>query len=197
MITFNKTHKFYFYITFIFLFLFISCKYHHGNNTKKKEHIKNSTKKNVDSKTSVEKENLNLSELSLKTGISMTGNENVLLYQTISEWLGTPYKYGGKDKNGIDCSGFVIIVYTKVYNYNLNNSSFKMLNDTKAIEKSNLQEGDLVFFKTYKDEVSHVGIYLKDNKFVHASSSKGVLISDLNEDYWLKTYYIAGRVNLK
>lgn len=177
----------------ILLFTFLnSCKTHKTNKIEKIKNIGNKTEEIANSEKN--KNSLILNTLTEKTGVVLDGSENILLYKTISEWMGTPHKLGGYNKTGIDCSAFVIEVFAQVYGYNLNRSSYEMLNNVDTINKQNLKEGDLIFFKTYKNRVSHVGIYLKNNKFVHASSSKGVIISDLNEEYWLINYYLAGRV---
>ncbi len=126
--------------------------------------------------------------------INIEASDNLHLYMLISQWYGVPHKLAGRDKNGIDCSAFVLMVYSKVYNYNLNRTSQQMINDVRIIRKNQLTEGDLVFFKTSGNRISHVGIYLKDNKFVHVSSSRGVTISKLDDAYWARTFHAAGRV---
>lgn len=118
------------------------------------------------------------------------------LYSFISDWYGTPYKYGGCDKGGVDCSCFTGILLKKVYGVTVGRNSSLMHKEAEHIKTSHLREGDLLFFKVGTKEVSHVGVYLKDNKFVHASTSKGVMINDLNETYYKKYYYEAGRVKL-
>ena len=116
-------------------------------------------------------------------------------YSTINEWIGTPYRYSGDSKKGIDCSGFVGMVYKTVFDVNLAQSSADMYNtDVKPKSKSNLQTGDLVFFCIRKKRVSHVGVYIGDNKFAHASVQQGVIISDLDEPYYKKYFYKAGTV---
>jgi len=117
------------------------------------------------------------------------------LYEFIAEWYGVPYKYGECSKNGIDCSGFVNLLYQKVYHKTLErNSNDIFQKQCKKINKNDLKEGDLVFFKVDSKEISHVGVYLRNNKFVHASTKKGVMISDLNEPYFQKHFYAFGRL---
>lgn len=128
------------------------------------------------------------------TGIEIDSDANIQLYDMLIQWLGVPHRLGGTDKNGIDCSALVKHIFSEVYNYDLNRSSYEMLRDVKTIRKQQLKEGDLVFFTTVRNRVSHVGIYLKDNKFVHASSSRGVIISSMEETYWQRTFHSAGRV---
>ncbi len=131
---------------------------------------------------------------SKKLGVNLSGKENKKLIKTISEWKGTPYKYGGTSKSGTDCSGFVSSVYKTVYGKKLHRSSRDMYQyDVNKISKKNLKCGDLIFFKTSGKKVSHVGIYIADNKFIHAAS-KGVVVNDLDESYYKKTYYKSGRV---
>lgn len=115
------------------------------------------------------------------------------VYVYAYSWLNTPYRYGGNSKKGIDCSRFVMRVYNEILGLNTTGTSKQIYEQGNLIEKSQLKEGDLVFFKTRGNSISHVGIYLQDNKFVHSSSSKGVVISSLNEPYWSRTYYKSAR----
>lgn len=124
-------------------------------------------------------------------------SENNRLYNEVDKWLGTPYKYAGSSRDGVDCSGFVCQIYKIVYNIKLErNSSAIFYKNCQKIEKENLKEGDLVFFCTKKNsrKINHVGIYLKDDKFVHASSCKGVIINSLNKPYYVRNYICSGRV---
>ena len=116
------------------------------------------------------------------------------LYEAINSWLGVPYKYGGTDRNGIDCSAFVGAIYKEVYGITLNRTANDMTRNVNFIPRSQLREGDLVFFKNSNGKVSHVGIYLKDNLFAHSSTSNGVSVSSLENTYWKKHFYKAGRV---
>jgi lipoprotein Spr len=120
--------------------------------------------------------------------------KNILLKEEVQSWLGVPYKYGGTTRAGIDCSAFCGYVYKKVYGITLNRSAHDIFLQTEAVKKNELREGDLVFFKIQSDRVSHVGIYLRDDRFVHASTSRGVTISSLNETYWQKYFHAGGRV---
>ena len=129
--------------------------------------------------------------------IVLSKNDNHALYKEIKEWLGTPYAAAGHQKKvGSDCSGFVMEIYLTVYGIKLERRGSNMLEkNCKRIAKEELREGDLVFFHNGSHmRVSHVGIYLKDNKFAHASSSRGVVIDDLGGKYWVNHYYASGRV---
>lgn len=130
-------------------------------------------------------ERLNVSESDIK---------NEKLYKFIDEWYAVPYKYAGKDKNGIDCSGFTGVLCSAVYNKKVSASSRSIYEETKRVNVSDLKEGDLVFFIINGKSVSHVGVYLQHNKFVHASTRRGVIISDLDEPYYKKYYHGAGRI---
>ena len=127
-------------------------------------------------------------------GCKVDSLSNPLLYETIYEWLGTTYKYSGAGKDGIDCSGFVCMLYEKVFDVRLANSSAEIFKETKPLRKKMLRESDLVFFRIKKKKVSHVGIYLGNNKFAHASTQSGVIISDLDEPYYRKYFFKGGRV---
>lgn len=123
---------------------------------------------------------------------------NKRLYAEVEDWLGTPYKYGGQSKKGTDCSGLVVELYKSVYGKKLYRSSHEIYEkNCKPIKKKDLKEGDLVFFITSRNgkRINHVGLYLKDNKFVHSTTKRGVIITDLSEDYYERYFYRAGRVN--
>jgi len=119
---------------------------------------------------------------------------NPRLYDNVSKWMGTPYKYAGQSTKGIDCSGFVCKLLQESYNLEVQGSSRDLHKQTTSIKKKDLREGDLVFFKIRKGRISHVGLYLGKNKFAHASLSSGVIISDLDDPYYEKYFYSAGRL---
>ncbi len=123
-----------------------------------------------------------------------SGVKNAALKKEVDSWLGVPYKYGGTTRQGVDCSAFCGHVYKNVYGITLGRSAHDIYEQSAAIKKSELKEGDFVFFKINSSRVSHVGIYLGEDKFVHASTSRGVVISSLNESYWQKYYFGAGRI---
>lgn len=110
-------------------------------------------------------------------------------------WLGTKYKYGGHSKSGTDCSGLVWEIYRSVMNVKLPRSSWEQQQYCKAVKESSLLPGDLVFFSMKKSgRVSHVGIYVGEGEMIHASESKGVIKSALNEAYYRRYYHSSGRV---
>lgn len=119
---------------------------------------------------------------------------NMQLYGFIEDWYGTPYRLGGKNKDGIDCSAFSNTLLTSVFRANSSGTSSQLYQKSRKISNNQMKEGDLVFFKIGQNTVSHVGVYLANDRFVHASTSSGVMISDLNEPYWKKYYAGGGRV---
>lgn len=127
-------------------------------------------------------------------GVSPSEINNSKLYTFIDNWYGVPYKYGGKNKNGIDCSNFSATLYATVYNQSITGSSASIFKQCKPISKADLKEGDLLFFKIETDDISHIGVYLQNNKFVHATTKKGVMIDALDEPYYKKYFYKGGRI---
>lgn len=120
---------------------------------------------------------------------------NVALYRFIDEWYGVRYLFGGDSKAGIDCSAFVQKLYEQVFGVNLVRTALEQAEGTQLIsKKEQCREGDLVFFKIKKGRISHVGLYLMNDFFVHASSSQGIMISSLDDAYWSRHFACAGRV---
>lgn len=111
-------------------------------------------------------------------------------------WLGVPYKFGGNDRKGVDCSGLVLQVYKDALGIPLPRNSREQSDYCTSIAKGSLIPGDLIFFATGKDRdrVSHVGIFVGDNLMIHASASKGVILSDINAPYYSRTYAGSGIV---
>jgi cell wall-associated NlpC family hydrolase len=119
---------------------------------------------------------------------------DTIMLRSIDQWWGTRYCLGGNSKNCVDCSAFTKSVLKDVYGVDLPRTAHEQYGATQRIEPEELQEGDLVFFYTSGRRISHVGIYIMNNKFVHASASQGVTVSDLNDPYWKDRYRGAGRV---
>lgn len=107
-----------------------------------------------------------------------------------NEWAGTRYRMGGTGKHGIDCSAFMQTAFWSAYGIELPRSTAEQRYLGRKIGKNELRKGDLVFFRRN----SHVGVYLGNNQFMHASTSQGVTISSLDEDYWAKTYTQSRRI---
>jgi cell wall-associated NlpC family hydrolase len=132
--------------------------------------------------------------------ISSDSISNVVLYSFIDKWLKTPYKYGGIDEKGIDCSAFIQRLLGDVYNIQVPRTSAQQF-FTKNVEafhdKTYFSEGDLVFFCTVPgNPISHVGMYLKNRYFINASTSSGVSLANLDDPYWKKRFVAAGRVKI-
>lgn len=129
-----------------------------------------------------------------RMGVEITASDNKKLYDVIDDWYGTPYKYGGCTKQGVDCSCFVGNVFKSVYGMTLKRSANDIYeNNCTPVSKDKLKEGDFVFFTNNNKRVSHVGIYLKDGMFAHSSTSRGVMISKLDSSYWKQHFYKGGR----
>lgn len=128
--------------------------------------------------------------------ISSTDSQLKQLISEARKWIGTPYRYGGHSRSGTDCSGMVMELFQKVYNIKLPRSAAMQQSYACEIERNKLAAGDLVFFCTgkSKNRVSHVGLYVGDGKMIHASASRGVMESGIEERYWQRTYYSSGRI---
>ncbi|MDF7650173.1 NlpC/P60 family protein [Candidatus Pantoea formicae] len=117
------------------------------------------------------------------------------LNEQLNHWRGTPYRYGGLSRGGIDCSGFVYLTFRDQFAMQLPRSTIDQTDIGTRIDKSDLLPGDLVFFKTGSGENGlHVGIYDTDNTFIHASTSQGVIRSSLDNVYWRKVFWQARRI---
>lgn len=132
--------------------------------------------------------------LSAKLGVDLDKNSDLRLAAAISDWLGVPHRSGGQSKAGTDCSGFAGHIYRSVYGIEIPRSSPDIYKACVPLKKNELREGDFVFFKIGSRVINHVGIYLKDGKFAHASTSRGVVVSDLSEPYWEKYWFSGGRL---
>ena len=131
-----------------------------------------------------------------RLGVDIGPKDHHALYLEAAQWIGTPYHSGGQSRKGTDCSGFVRQVYKKVYDIDLPRSTTEQVEEGKRVRRHKLREGDLVFFHGSKRRrANHVGIYLKEGKFVHASTSRGVMVSRLDEDYWNEHWLRGRRIN--
>lgn len=120
-------------------------------------------------------------------------NTVAALYQQYSEWKGVGYRYGGLDKSGVDCSGFVHLTLKRHFGLEVPRSTEGLSEYGISVSRSELMAGDLVFFITGRSK-RHVGIYVENGKFLHASTSRGVMLSDMGDDYWAARYWKARRV---
>ena len=116
-----------------------------------------------------------------------------VLYSQYNEWKSVRYREGGLSKKGVDCSGYVYLTYRSKFGIDLPRTTDSQSSLGIKISQDNLKAGDLVFFKTGLFK-KHVGIFLEDRKFMHASTSKGVIISSLDEEYWSDNYWKAKRI---
>jgi len=130
----------------------------------------------------------------LKLEVDTDSISNYPLYSFIDEWYGIPYHYGGRSKEGVDCSDFASILYQTVYGKLITGTAGDIFQQCVEVKKADLQEGDLVFFRIKGKYISHVGVYLMNDKFVHASVHGGVIISSLNESYYKLRFYKGGRL---
>ncbi|MDF2380425.1 C40 family peptidase [Nostoc ellipsosporum NOK] len=139
----------------------------------------------------------NTTAIQLKYAILMNTEVETLkdmhLLEYVDEWYGTRYRMGGNDKSGIDCSAFTKAIYLSAFGVTLPRTAREQYRAARIISSTELKEGDLLFFNT-RGGVSHVGIYLGYNKFIHASTSQGVTVSDMFEPYYLKRFLGSGRI---
>jgi len=119
---------------------------------------------------------------------------NKKLQKFIESWYGSPYKFAGLNKEGVDCSGFVYLLMSDVYNKKVPRNTAQLASGSTQIKLSKIKEGDLVFFNIEGKKHSHVGVYIQNDKFVHASTKAGVTISSLNNPYYKKFFAGAARI---
>ena len=142
---------------------------------------------------------LNGGRTSIKTGdrpagpVAPAGRSAVPVVNTAMQYLGTPYRFGGAAPGGFDCSGYTSYVFAR-HGLKLPRTADIQYKTGKPVNRAALQPGDLVFFTTYEPGASHVGIYTANGRFIHASSSKGVMVSGLDENYWKARYLGARRI---
>lgn len=136
-----------------------------------------------------------LAQASMRLGVDIDMEDNHHLYIESSKWIKTPHRFGGVTQIGVDCSGFTQHIYQTVYRKKIPRNSHQQYIKSQKVTKNRLREGDLVFFSTSRTrkQVNHVGIYLKNDLFIHTSSSKGVMVSNLNESYFKRNWISGGR----
>lgn len=115
------------------------------------------------------------------------------LRASAARWNGVPHEWGGTSRRGVDCSGLVQALYDETFDMGLPRSTRRQARLGARVDAQRLQPGDLVFFRP-EDRKRHVGVYLSDGEFVHASSSRGVMVSRLDEAYWQRHWWQARRV---
>ena|ERR1700744_315386 len=147
----------------------------------------------TDEKNPDDQESLAKDYLSQIMGVAMSATSNMKLFHFVYDWIGTPYRFGGSSRRGIDCSAFTKELYSEVFNMDIERSSRDIFSMVSPVRRDDLQEGDLVFFKIHSRRISHVGIYLGNNRFAHASS-RGVAISSLDDAYYKRYFYRGGRM---
>jgi len=140
-----------------------------------------------------EQESLAKDYLSQIMGVALSATSNMKLFNFVYDWIGTPYRFAGSSKKGIDCSGFTKQLYSQVFNLDIKRNSRDIFSMVSPVRKDELKEGDLVFFKIHSRSISHIGIYLGNDRFAHASS-KGVAVSSLDDAYYSRYFYKGGRV---
>lgn len=146
------------------------------------------------SKPSENKELTHADILNQKLGVSKKEISKSKLFLFIDDWYGVPYKYGGCQKTGIDCSCFTNLLCEKVYSVKIARQAGEMYKECTKVPPEEFREGDLVFFKIDGNSISHVGVYLKNKMFVHSSTSKGVIINSMDEAYYKKFFHAGGRI---
>jgi len=130
-----------------------------------------------------------------KAAEAMANLNNKALYRFITDWTGVKYRLGGLDKRGIDCSGFALLLNKEIYGLNLPRRSVEQAGVIKEKSQGQLKEGDLVFFSFGGHGVDHVGVYLNHGFFVHASTTRGVIVDDLNLPAYQQVLVKSGTVN--
>ncbi|MBN2031605.1 C40 family peptidase [bacterium] len=123
-------------------------------------------------------------------------HDRTQLQQYAESFLGTPYQYGGTDRSGMDCSGLVVRIYKDIYGLNLPHSTEELNKRGTPVHLRSAEVGDLVFFReNRRSPPSHVGIYMGQDTFIHVSSSQGVILSSLEDDYYRIRFYEIRRIN--
>jgi lipoprotein Spr len=120
---------------------------------------------------------------------------NLILFTEIEKWIGTRYRYGGATSKGIDCSAYTGTLVHNVFGIVVPRTAHAQYANCIKLDREEMQQGDLVFFNT-RGGISHVGMYLGNGYFTHASTSSGVMISNLNETYWSRKFVGGGRITV-
>lgn len=154
-----------------------------------------SHKKNIDS-TAGRQPGISVAPVQKKEPQGIDGAIADKLVKEARKWIGTKYKYGGQSRSGTDCSGMVMTIFNDVAGIKLPRDSRSQQQYCKPLDKKKLAPGDLVFFCTGSDgsRVNHVGLYIGGGDFIHSSTSKGVIVSNMSQDYYARHFHSAGRV---
>lgn len=129
----------------------------------------------------------------LEQPVAVTSAQTDRLLREARKWVGTPYRYGGETRSGVDCSGFVMVLFRDVCGLKLPRNSAQQQEYARPIRERELQPGDLVFFAS-GSRVNHVGLYVGNRRMIHASPSRGVIEAALDDNYFQRTFHSAGRV---
>ncbi len=148
----------------------------------------------VENVSAIEKFSTIQFKYAMMLNVDVESLKNLSLFGFIENWFGTRYRLGGTTKKGIDCSALTGSLLLAVYGFAVPRTARQQYEATEHIAIEDLKEGDLVFFNTHGG-ISHVGLYLENNYFVHASSSQGVTISNLEDSYYAKRFICGGRVD--
>ncbi|RLZ12225.1 C40 family peptidase [Faecalibacter macacae] len=185
---------FFYFLAIAFSFIVVSC----GSSNKVTSYKKTAanrvySKINSASKYPAKGKSSSSSSVYRSSSKTYSSKDTSNVLSTAKSFLGVPYKYGGTTRSGFDCSGLVVVSFNKI-DYKLPRNSSQQAQEGREIKISDAREGDLVFFNTSGSSISHVGIIESieksgEIKFIHSSTSKGVIISSMDENYW-KTRFV-------
>lgn len=135
-------------------------------------------------------------EFRQKLQLSEREIKSTKLFSFSEDWYGVPYRYGGCDKSGVDCSCFANVLYQQVYSKSIARSANDIFKNCDQLSLDELQQGDFLFFKIGGSgaSITHIGIFLKGTYFIHSSSSRGVILNSLDEAYYKKYFFCAGKL---